>query len=220
MAGTTHHVHRWQAVEAMAQPRSQQEIGEDIMEAFITNHRCDGHVPYSEGLLKLCRSLGVKMVLMIRDPRDIITSHYYHVKAHYESGQNFEVEGVPLSERKDPMMDLIKTIVPRCWEIMKWKYAKDYPVLTMSYEQMLSRPVDASRQMRNFAPDVFRYEPLSLMVNRVSPASSPTYRKGIVGDWKNNFKVRHVKAFCKLEGIEDLMRAMGYSLEESCKQSS
>lgn len=208
MAGASYHVNDLHKGMG-ASERTFQEIGEDIMDACVQHHRLVGHVPYSDGILGLCKSLGIKMVLLMRHPGDVIVSHAEHVKNYKDTGHNFIIDGTPLSERKDPISDLMDSIVERYWKILRWKYAKNYPVLYLTYAEIRRKPLEASKRMREFAPNVFKYEPLSLMVSRIDPHASPTFREGRIGEWKNIFNKRQRKKFDNLDGMPDLLKALG-----------
>lgn len=208
MVGATKHINHRTMGAAGNPRRSFQEIGEEIMDTCIEHHRIVGHIPYSDGLLGLCRSLGIKMILLARHPGDVIVSHMEHVKKFPTSTLNYNINGVFLAERPDPIDDLMDNIVQRYWDFLGWKYAKDYPVLYLTYEDLQLRLAQSILKIRTFAPLVFKYEPLLSMVSRIDPNESPTFRKGLVGDWVNVFTKEQKERFDNLEGMKELLKAL------------
>lgn len=193
-------------------------IREDLWESFqpLTNkRRCVGHVPWNDTIYYLLEKMGIKTILLIRDPRDCVVAHMFHVKKFFaSSAQNFRVSGQLLHTRPDPMMDIICGLGERLAEITPWiSRANDYKdanILPLKYESFRTVPLATCQEMIKFAPDVFRNESSTTLAQRIKPNESPTFRKGTIGDWKNHFKAKHIKTFWKDNGIVEAMRIMGY----------
>ena len=98
-----------------------------------------GHVPWTYEMEQAARKKKTFIVQLIRDPRDVIISHYFHVKRDPEAGFNFNFhDGGRLSGRHDPIGQLIR-LAPQSWEkFLPWLERAD---LVLRFEQLVATPL-------------------------------------------------------------------------------
>lgn len=170
-----------------------------------------GHIPYNYSFEEALNHRPTLMVQLIRDPRDVIVSHYHHILKKPFASFNFRFEdGKLLSEREDPILDLIKLSKPR-WEMFIPWMDKAHVI---RYEDLRKDPRAEGRKVVALLgikeATRLRIGSESAMVMRIRPEKSPTFRKGGVGDWKTYFQPHHVKAY--EEHMGETAEVMGYGV--------
>jgi hypothetical protein len=188
-----------------------------------------GHDPFSPELAAYLEEGRVKVILMVRDPRDQAVSRLYHIRRD---------EGHPWRRRLNEVNDsegLMLCIrgaegLPGAQEMIglsqSWLGQGDR-VLCLQYEQLTTAPlqqmervcaylaIPASRQLLQAIVDRNRFERLSVG-RRIWQASrqpgqedtASHFRKGIVGDWRNHFQDDHRRCFKEVAG--ELLITLGY----------
>jgi hypothetical protein len=182
--------------------------------ASITEHQIRnftgvafGHVPCHEEFWAATHSVPTLVIALIRDPRDVIVSHALWVKKRPVAHMNYLIDGVPLSERIDPIGDLIRMSAERWKGFLGWLRK---PTLVVRFEELVRNPVDICRRIVTRVPvSVFRAGSAEGMVNRADKESSPTYRKGHPGDWVNHFTTEHMRLY--QEHMAETHRELGYA---------
>lgn len=169
-----------------------------------------GHVPWTFRMEESARAKETLIVQLIRDPRDVIVSHYFHAKRDPEAGFNFIFrDGGRLSGRLDPIGQLIR-LAPNSWEkFLPWLEVADAVV---RFEELVARPLAVCEWLFREAGggEAFNVGSPQDMVARIDSKVSPTFRKGQVGDWVNHFTTEHVRDYQKFMG--DIHRRLGYGL--------
>ena len=180
-----------------------------------------GHDAYTPELKNILLAEGIKVILMMRDPRDQLVSRMFHVKrstnhAWHERMKHMDndealmlcIEG---REKLPGMIDMI-TLTQR------WLDA-NAEALCVRYEQLLGDTVNqfsivldylGVRNNQSLAEVIVernRFSRLSMgkriWQNQRRPGQEDTgshFRKGIVGDWRNYLKPEHIQWFKKLCG--------------------
>jgi hypothetical protein len=186
-----------------------------------------GHVFYTGSNAEIVERHGLRQVLMVRDPRDVVTSHFHYVTekntehrltAHYRSLPDDDarlmasIRGVSGEHTRDG--DRLESIGEWMDAFLAWR-AKPY-VTVVRFEDLIGPQGggDADRQ-REAIESVADHLDVSLSTaerdhvaeNTFSTGSS-TFRKGLIGDWRNHFTPDHVSAF-KREANEWLVE-LGY----------
>lgn len=189
---------------------------ETFKEMRFTEPFARSHQPHHSAYEEFYRERGDKVIFLYRDLRDVIVSHAMYVDkwAGHRSYFNFPIgEGKFLAKADDRIMELIKR--------SRWLYERylgwlevDF-VLPLKYEELVNP--DGSKNpegfqkfidyLGNYAGTLECKSPKQ-MINRIDPNSCNTYRKGVVGDWKNHFKDKHIKIFWQTCG--NIMRELGY----------
>lgn len=186
-----------------------------------------GHVFYDEQNADIVERSGMTVILMVRDPRDVVTSHYHYVTEkntqhrlndHYRSLPDdharlmTSIRGVSGEHTRDG--DRLESIGEWMDAFFAWR-EKPY-VTVVRFEDLIGPQGggDAERQ-RAAVRTIADHLALSISDSEVEhvatntfSAGSSTFRKGLIGDWKNNFAQKHVTAF-KEEASEWLVE-LGY----------
>lgn len=149
-----------------------------------------GHVPWSNEMIRSARVKPTVVILLVRDPRDVIVSHYAYVRRKPEVPLNFRFsDGSRLSERDDPIRDLIELAPAMWWHFVPWLQYADYVV---RFESLIADPLAVSHEIFIRAGgQVLGVGGAKGMVGRIDPSISPTFRKGVAGDWVNHFTSAH-----------------------------
>ncbi|MEP3481018.1 MAG: sulfotransferase domain-containing protein [Fuerstiella sp.] len=166
------------------------------------------------------------VVVVIRDGRDALVSMYYHLLFSNEINKNFAVEGY----RKDlgfTDYDDIHSNLPAFIEYVFTVYSKkrfhfswadfidswlvhDVPVVR--YEDLLTQPVEELRRVSHIlsgnevseehvASIVDKYSFSKISGRKQGEADKRSFvRKGIAGDWKNQFSVEACEVFDQFAG--------------------
>ncbi|KAK6180087.1 hypothetical protein SNE40_012299 [Patella caerulea] len=169
---------------------------------------------YRDELPRNLTDLKCKIILLIRNPKDVCVSYFNHLR----EIKPLEYEGsfsdfIPLFKRGDVLFN--------SWDshFLHWKKFKcenpDYPIHTVRYENLKTRPVEEIKKMADFlniectekmCQDIALATEFSKMkeqkeslTNRFLSSHKSgkeiMYRKGQIGDWKNNFSSAEAEAF-------------------------
>jgi len=166
-----------------------------------------GHVPWTEEMERSARKQKTVVAVLIRDPRDVIVSHYFHVKRTAEAAFNFMLpDGTRLADSPDPIADLIR-VAPFVWrKFIPWLSHAD---LVVRFADLVGDPLSIATKLYNRAGGrVFGVSTPAQMTERINPHKSPTFRKGSTGDWRNHFTSAHVQQFNQAMG--DIANRLGY----------
>lgn len=181
-----------------------------------------GHMPFSRVFDRILRDLQFKMVLIVRDPRDLIYSelkfflntkrlalHDYYRQLSVEQGLTSIIQGVtpgPSSPSQPGIRELLQGYLPWC--------SLPYVLLTR-FEDLVGPQGggDAQAQRREITRIADHLE-ISLTFNEITHVAdnlfggTHTFRKGVIGSWKEAFKPEHRSAV--KEHIGDLLVELGY----------
>lgn len=174
-----------------------------------------------ETLDALCRE-GVAPYFTLRDPRDVVVSHVFYVTDmapnHVHHGyyrhtlKNFD-ERLRVSILGRPELDVpFPDICERFAPYMSWLEQSE--VLLLRFEDFITQPRVALGQVfdhavqRGFTCNVEREQAVEVLLSRIQPENSPTFRSGKVGGWKEHFTAAHKALFKKISG--DLLVRLGY----------
>lgn len=177
-----------------------------------------GHVAYMPEFADAIQARPTRVLFNTRDPRDVVVAEYERIASCYQKGipqhgwlnyhSTWGGEAHWLFEGPDPLMQLIEIAAARWPTWLGWL---DHGfVMQVKFEELRLNRIETIAKVREFiamygAPDFDR------MVERASPRpKNPTFRKGAVGEWKNYFEARHVKAVEKL--MPDVFERLGYEL--------
>jgi len=170
-----------------------------------------GHIPYNNVFFEAMMAHPTTLIQLVRDPRDVIVSHYYHIREKPEAAFNHVFQdGIKLADKPDPMMELIK-LSPSRWErFTPWMEHS----LLVKYEDLRTNPHrEAARMIDKVGEaDMSQWGLINptKMVNRIRPQNSPTFRKGGTGDWRIEFNREHVAKYEEL--MKDIHEELGYEL--------
>ncbi|WP_426962139.1 sulfotransferase domain-containing protein [Haloparvum alkalitolerans] len=185
------------------------------------------HVFYSPENAKIVEMNEMRMILMTRDPRDVVTSHFHYVSEkhpdhrlheHYTDLPNdherlmASIRGVDGKHTDDG--DPLESIGTWMDSFLAWE-TKPY-VETVRFEDLIGPKGggDRSSQERTVRRIAHHLDvsidenDLSHIADKTYSSGSDTFRKGLIGDWKNHFTPAHVEAFKEETG--DALVRLGY----------
>lgn len=181
-----------------------------------------GHVPYSETFCDLLATSGIKMILMVRDPRDVVVSSAAYLAS--RSGHRLSASFGPLSEEERVLASItglpardghseMRNIGERVASIVPWM--SEPFVYVTRFERLVGSAGGGSEQaqieeVRNIAAHVgvplSQEEAQHLAVDLFG--GTHTFRKGQIGAWSEVFTERHVTAAKPL--LDNLLIELGY----------
>jgi hypothetical protein len=194
-----------------------------------------GHDRYSKELHRILRETGIKTVVTMRDPRDQVVSHMFHVRRLESHPWNQRV--VDLSE-DDALMLCIEGREGSTadtffggvgfWAKFNREWSTQCPeVHFVRYEDFLARPaeelggltrelgfeagpglIEAVVERNSFDRLIVGKKIWKQTRARGQGDAKSFYRKGVAGDWKEHFKPHHVERFKELGG--DYLIEWGY----------
>lgn len=185
--------------------------------AFIS-----GHVPHDPTLLALLAELGVRMVVLVRDPRDVAvsgaryiggsTSHPLHARLSAMTPSErlmAAIVGMEPDARGFGMKDLRQQVVSVTnWDQLPLAHA-------VRYEELVGPLGGGTVEAQHAAiAKVAEHVGVSVTETQVEEiglglyGGTPTFRKGTTGSWREHFGPEHLEAAGPL--IEDLLVDLGY----------
>jgi hypothetical protein len=185
------------------------------------NEFLNGHIFYSHEWEELLERCSLKQIFMIRDPRDVVVSMAYFIPKlpEHDLYELFTATGMTHKKR---LLMLIRGINTHSHpDIGEWfthfmGWLNHPSVLTLSYEElMLSRAscLSSTKKIARFvtedqlSPDDLEHLALK-MIENLHPQKSPTFRKGKIGGWKDEFTEEMKETFKSAAG--DLLISLGY----------
>jgi sulfotransferase 6B1 len=186
-----------------------------------------GHLhAFPEVVAGLCR-LGVAPYFIYRDPRDVVVSHVFyvtdlanrHVHHDYYVNQlkDFDdrlkasIMGRPALEYPFP------NVRERFEPYLPWLDRKE--VLALRFEDLIADPQTCLRRIfdhaisRGFVSAINPLEAVAVLARAINPQSSPTFRKGESGGWREHFNESNKKLFKETCG--DLLIRLGYEQNQN-----
>jgi len=169
----------------------------------------------------LCHD-GVAPYFIFRDPRDVAVSHVFyitekepdHIHHHYYAHvlTSFE-ERLKVSIEGRPELDFpFPNISARFEPFMPWLERPE--VLALHFEDFILHKKETLGKVldhavaRGFHYQVGRKSAIELLSSSIDPQSSPTFRSGKIGGWKDHFTPEHKMLFKQVAG--DLLVKLGY----------
>lgn len=188
------------------------------------------HLYFSEELAERIDALGLKHLLMVRDPRDIAVSNAFYL-ARKDSRHRLypyfsslpsdserltaAIQGVAADKTPDGMegFDLGRHLK----NYLKWSTSPD--CLIVRFEDLVgpegggarSRQLAALARIRDHLGLAFSDEELESIAQQVFDTRSRTFFKGQIGNWRNHFEASHKETFKHIAGNELLQ--LGYELD-------
>ncbi|UJF35787.1 sulfotransferase domain-containing protein [Paenibacillus hexagrammi] len=190
-----------------------------ILENAKPNEVYMGHLYYSKMWSNFLREKPIRTVFMIRDLRDVLVSlAYYIVKSvpHYPIYQDL----ISLQSQKERYLLLIDGIRDypniRQWFALFTGWLHEDDVLTITYEQLMTSAESRKRTILRIAEHIWKDRtptmPLEKLANEmeknIDSKVSSTFRKGVVGGWKEEFDEEVKMRFTQVAG--ELLIQTGY----------
>lgn len=185
-------------------------------------HVVHGHDWYTPELNDILARNGIKVILMVRDPRDQLVSRMFHVKRSPKHRWHERIQNMSLDEALMVCIEGREGLPGTRTMInlaQSWLH-QETAVLCVKYEELLADSVGYfSQALRyigvtknvNALSEVIvarnRFERLSMgrriWQNGRKPGEENAqshFRKGITGDWKNYMKPAHIEKFKEVAG--------------------
>jgi hypothetical protein len=189
------------------------------------------HVRYRPGL--------TRVVVVVRDPRDMFVSAYYHETSFTDREKSLPIERYFRKDPERPMAEdfaeyleakLLHITHPRFFYsqfldswlersgvcVVRYEdFLGDAEAQLIRVVRFLERPVELDRIRSAVTENSFKNTTRRLYgVERTTGVEDNTrfVRKGIVGDWKNHFNERSCQLLEKFEGSS--LRRLGYERDE------
>lgn len=181
-----------------------------------------GHVHATPAVVDMLCQPGWAAYFMLRDPRDVVVSHVHYVTEmepghiHYryytQELKSFDerllvsILGLPESAIEFP--DIARRFQP----FLGWMDRTE--VLALRFEEFVQDQPAGIRQAldhaveRGFPLGLPLEQAVSLVLQRLDPGRSPTFRRGKTGGWREAFTPQHKAAFKQVAG--DLLVQLGY----------
>jgi hypothetical protein len=211
--------------------RSEEEILIDL-ERLLPGDTAYGHVHAFPAALTILCNPGKAAYFILRDPRDVVISHVHYVsdmaprhihhRYYQETLRSFEekvdasITGVS-AERLTfamncPIPEPLPSIRARFEPYLGW--LENPEILTLQYEEFITNCKETLEQildhalMHGFIPGCSRAEAIHVLEESIDPQRSPTFRKGKIGSWQDEFTQEHRRLFKQVSG--DLLLRLGY----------
>ncbi|MGF2617915.1 sulfotransferase domain-containing protein [Rossellomorea vietnamensis] len=189
------------------------------------------HLPYSPSAEEYIRKNNIKIILVTRDLRDNVVSLVHFVmRNQYNHPYNPYLEK-GLHSHEDRLMTMIKgakvddplyggplivqNIRGYSIDVMKWL---DYEhVCWVKFEDLAGDKKTKHNTLLRIVDHLWnglqelnltKEEIVEKMLTNVNPGTSATFRKGSIGDWRNDFTPEHKRVFKEVAG--DLLIRLGY----------
>lgn len=161
-----------------------------------------------------------QIIYIVRDGRDTLNSYYYYINSRKK-------EKVTIKD----LLEGLKGNEYGMWHnhILGWEKANCKKKLIIKYEELLSRPFFEVRKILDFvklqvqeekieqALELASFDKLKTIekefggINKIDSSNdkkTPFFRKGQIGDWRNNFTKEDEEEFWKIYG--EAMHVFGY----------
>jgi len=185
------------------------------------------HMSWEPGLLSLLNNKNYRIILMVRDLRDIAVSSAFYGGYKDKSHRLYNYLS-SLSSDDERLMAQIKGIDghflsdgvrSKSWgehasEFLPW--LNEDNCLLVRFEDLIGEDgggdwltqMKAIESVTRHLGFTLTEEEINKIANNAFKAKARTFRKGQIGDWKNHFKDEHVKAFKETAG--QALIEMGY----------
>jgi hypothetical protein len=186
-----------------------------------------GHLPFAPETVRLLDQNGIKMVLILRDPRDVAVSLTHHIltvgeptlRSHYLSLSPAERLMTSLTGWRDDSAAVgFLGIRERLESVLPWAHlATTY---STTFERLVGPEGGGTRESQTYEIRAIGEHLGFLWTNgnldqiaERSFGGTGTFRSGRIGSWKQDYGLEH-KEYCK-EMIGDHLIALGYERDLS-----
>ncbi len=186
-------------------------------------HFAIAHSRYSEEFGALVEELGMRTLLILRDPRDVVVSHasfvarkrehfLYDIYAHLGEEERIErsITGIAPDSGGGPMLlniaERFRSVLP--WMPRKYNYTTYFEMLVGEKgggirEVQIEEIRNLLKHLGIPAPE----EKIEAIAEGVF-GGTYTYRKGRIGAWRSRFTEKHIRLFKEIAG--QLLIDLGY----------
>jgi hypothetical protein len=179
-----------------------------------------GHFHYSDELAGLLSAMGIKTVLILRDPRDVVVSHASHIFRGVRNRLHKHFQSLSEPER---LMSCIRGCVADGYQFRsvdeRFRAVLPWVSQPFNYTTYFEKLVGAKgggshetqmQELRNIAHHLglgCSDNDLAQIPDKLF-GKSATFRKGTIGSWRDTFEEHHRAAFKEVAG--KLLIDLGY----------
>ncbi|MGD9226099.1 MAG: sulfotransferase [Desulfobacterales bacterium] len=201
---------------------------EDQLISMPDNTFATAHLPFSSVLARFLQKSGFKMILILRDPRDVVVSHakYIHsspahpLHKHYQT-LNFD-EQIMTSIQGFEQDLKMPDINQRVQSLLQW--AEQSFTYTTYFEKLVGREGGGSKKVQidevnhigQHLNIYFTESQLDTITNEIFGGTA-TFSRGKIGAWHEAFNEEHKEAFHRRAGR--LLVELGYEKNQNWKDS-
>jgi len=180
-----------------------------------------GHETYTDALKSRLEKNGIRVILMIRDPRDQLVSRMFHVRRSPNHPWHERLQKMTIDEalmiciegrEQLPATDVIISLTQSWLEvgnaacIVRYEELLDNTVF--HFQRVLDyMGIQGDRRLAEVVVERNRFSRLSIgkkvwLLQRMPGEEDPKshFRKGIKGDWRNYLKPHHIARFKEVSG--------------------
>lgn len=190
-----------------------------------------GHVFYTDQNAAILEANNIRTLLIVRDPRDVVTSHYNYVTdkntshrlhRHYNSLESdsdrllASIRGVSGEHSRDG--DALESIGEWMDNFLEWIDTEYTQIIR--FEDLIgpkgggtkSSQLESVRTIATHLNVELTHKTVEHIADNTFSTESSTFRKGLIGDWVNHFEPVHVEAFKDEAG--DWLVDLGYEADD------
>ena len=191
-----------------------------------------GHSGYHKKIRRLMDYANIGHIFLYRDLRDVAVSQAHHIMDENGNGWAHEHKDLyrMLGGFDEALLAVIKGLGPYPGVVARWEeyapWCEAEGTLVITYEQMRSEPERtagaiilyllkrATRLLEgnNFGVEMAPEDVRKLAARMVEATGKPsgTFRKGVVGGWRDEFKPQHIEEF-KRSDPDGWLERLGHS---------
>lgn len=186
-----------------------------------------GHLYWRKDLVEWLLECGIRVVFIVRDPRDVAVSNAYyitHIDHNHRLSRYFQslasdeerimasIVGISGGELEDG--ERSKSLGEHAFAYAPW--VEEPVCLTVRFEDLVGQSGGGSRERQEACIGAIArhlglhisHECVERIAAQAFSSKSETFRKGQIGDWRNHFTDEHKRAFKETTG--DLLIKWGY----------
>lgn len=207
-------------------PETQTAALETTLSALYTGSFATAHLPFTSERAEALASSDIVHTLTIRDPRDVVVSHFHYVTRRATNHPLHAYFNTLPSDTARLMVSIqgvdaaatgvghdLENIGQRFRHYLRWE---EHDCCVVRFGDLIGprgggsreRQVAAIRRLATHLGVELQDRDVNRVLERAFFAKSTTFRRGVIGDWKNHFAEPHKAAFKEVAG--QLLIDLGY----------
>ena len=211
-------------------PVNRDERNQPLGENLIVNHIQSmkpgdiryGYIHSREPYLTILSQPKYATFFVYRDPRDMLISHIFYAKDMHPGHGMHDYYNQRLNSMEERINVAIEGVLEPGFELASVRqryesymgWLKKPQILAIKFEDLILRRVEAFESM---IKHLEKYETklncgistaVDILIDKIQPYKSGTYRKGVPGEWKEHFSDSNKMLFKKITG--NLLQDLGY----------
>lgn len=208
-------------------------IEDEDLELIMPGSVGPGHLIHSAERTQLLRQKNIKVIFITRDLRDIVVSLVHFVMLNKWGNHPWTPYLSKLKNHEERLLTMIKGVqfseeeqleygqegIPNIFEFAQDKmgWLQERGICCVTYEKLMFNEVSQNQSLIKIIDFLWKdlkhlkmtkLELLKKIKQNIIPQHSGTFRKGEIGNWKNEFNDEHKAAFKEIAG--QLLIQLGY----------